>query len=86
MPWGIYLKTLDAGLHLPLSDFHEEILNKKGCSIQMLALNAVNKVVAFKVICRANGLLPDYFVFKYFLRFCATGDKYTFSVRRGGIL
>lgn len=46
----------------------------------MLTPNAVNKVVAFEMICPANGLLPDYFVFKHFFRFCATGDKYTFSV------
>ncbi|CAI9267856.1 unnamed protein product [Lactuca saligna] len=56
---------------------------KNGCSIQMLTLNAVNKAVVFEMICPANDPLPDYFVFKYFFRFCATGDKYTFSVRRG---
>lgn len=70
---GVYLKTLDASLRLPLSDFQEEVLQKIGCSIHMLTHNVVNKVVAFKMICRANDLLPDYFVFKY-----------TFSVRRGG--
>ena len=50
----------------------------------MLTPNAVNKVVASEMICRANGYLPDYFVFKFFFRFCITGDKCTFSVRRGG--
>ena len=49
----------------------------------MLTPNAVNKVVAFEMICRANGYLPDYFVFKYFFRFCCTGDKCTFYVQRG---
>ncbi|CAI9274789.1 unnamed protein product [Lactuca saligna] len=52
--------------------------------VQMLTPNSLNKVVAFKMICRANNYLPDYFVFKYFFRFCVTRDKYTFSVRRGG--
>ncbi|CAI9281232.1 unnamed protein product [Lactuca saligna] len=42
------------------------------------------KVVAFEMICRANGYLLDYFVFKYFFRFCWTGDKFMFSVRRDG--
>lgn len=66
---GVYLKTLDSGLRLPLTDFQHEIFLKNGCSIQMLTPNVVNKVVAFEVICRANGMLPDYFVFKYFFRF-----------------
>lgn len=82
---GIYLKTLDAGLRLPLSDFLGGGSIEKWGSIQMLTPNVVNKVVAFKMICRANDLLPYYFVLKYFFRFCATGDKYTFSVRCGGI-
>ncbi|CAI9286930.1 unnamed protein product [Lactuca saligna] len=50
----------------------------------MLTPNAVNKVVAFEMIYRANGYLPDYFVFKYFFHFCCSVDKYMFSVRRGG--
>lgn len=45
----------------------------------MLTLNVVNKVVAFEMVFLANGYLLDYFVFKYFFRFCCTGDKYTFS-------
>lgn len=36
------------------------------------------------MICRANGLLLYYFFFKYFFKFCAIGDKYTFSVQHGG--
>ena len=36
------------------------------------------------MICRANDYLLDYFVFKYFFRFCLTSDKCTFSVRKGG--
>ncbi|CAI9291263.1 unnamed protein product [Lactuca saligna] len=80
----VYQKTLDAGLRLPLTDFQEEVLQNDGCSIQMLTPNAVNKVVAFEMICQPNGYLPDYFMFKYFFRFCCTGDKYTFSIQRGG--
>ncbi|CAI9297856.1 unnamed protein product [Lactuca saligna] len=63
---GVYLKTLDAGICFPLTDFQEEVLQKDGCSLLMLTPNAVNKVVAFEMICRANGYLPDYFVFKFF--------------------
>ena len=74
----IYQKTLDAGLRLPLTDFQKEVLHKDGCNIQMLTPNAVNKVVAFEMICRANGYLPNYFVFKYFFRFCCTSDKSRF--------
>ncbi|CAI9286568.1 unnamed protein product [Lactuca saligna] len=51
---GIYQKTLDAGLRLPLTKFQDEVLPKDGCSIQMLTPNVVNKVVAFEMICRAN--------------------------------
>ncbi|CAI9290861.1 unnamed protein product [Lactuca saligna] len=81
---GVYPKTFDAGLRLPLTNFQEEILRCCGCSVQMLTLDAIHKVVAFEMICRANGIIPDYFVFKYFFRFPATNDKYTFSARRGG--
>ncbi|CAI9263678.1 unnamed protein product [Lactuca saligna] len=49
----------------------------------MLTPNIVNKVVAFEMTCRANDVLPNYFVFKYFFRFCCTGDKCTFSVWQG---
>lgn len=63
----VYLKTLNIGLRLPLTDFQEEFLQKDGCSIQMLTPNIVNKEVTFEMICRANGVLPDYFFFKYFL-------------------
>ncbi|CAI9278887.1 unnamed protein product [Lactuca saligna] len=73
---GIYQKTMDVGLLLPLTDFQEEVLQRDGCKVQMLTPNVVNKVVAFEMICRANEYLPDYFVFKYFLHFCCTGDKY----------
>ncbi|CAI9279681.1 unnamed protein product [Lactuca saligna] len=80
----VYLKTLNARLRLPLTDFQEEVLQKDCCSIQMLTPNAVNKVVSFEMICRANHILPNYFIFKYFFRFCCIGEKCTFSVRRGG--
>ncbi|CAI9287170.1 unnamed protein product [Lactuca saligna] len=50
----------------------------------MLTPNVVNKVVAFEMICSANGYVPDYFVFRFFFRFCLTGDKCTFLARRGG--
>ncbi|CAI9287024.1 unnamed protein product [Lactuca saligna] len=81
---GVYLKTLDAGIRFHLTDFQEEVFQKDGCSLQMLTPNAVNKVVLFEMICRANGYLPYYFVFKFFFRFSVTGNKCTFSVRRGG--
>ncbi|CAI9276404.1 unnamed protein product [Lactuca saligna] len=81
---GVFLKTLDVGIRFPLTDFQEEVLQKDGCSLQMLTPNVVNKVVAFEMICRENGYLPDYFVFKFFFQFCITRDKCTFSVRRGG--
>lgn len=50
----------------------------------MLTPGAVHKIVAFEMICQANDILPDYFVFKFFFRFPATNDKYTFYARRGG--
>ncbi|CAI9260064.1 unnamed protein product [Lactuca saligna] len=81
---GVFQKTLDAGIRLPLTDFQEEVLQKDDCSLQMLTPNAVNKAVAFEMICRANGYVPDYFVFKFFFWFCLTSDKCTFSARRGG--
>ncbi|CAI9270587.1 unnamed protein product [Lactuca saligna] len=60
----VFLKTLDVGIRLPLTDFQEEVLQKDGCSLQMLTPNVVNKVVAFEMICRANGateqpVIPD---------------------------
>ncbi|CAI9298460.1 unnamed protein product [Lactuca saligna] len=72
---GVSLKTLDVDIRFPLTDFQEEVLQKDGCSLQMLTPNVVNKVVAFKMICRVSGYLLDYFVFKFFFRFCITGDK-----------
>lgn len=76
----------DVGLRLPLIDFQEELLQKNGCSIQMLTPSAVNKMVAFEMIFRANNILPDFFFFKFFFRFSATGDKYTFSTHHGGYI
>lgn len=81
---GVYLKTFDAGLRLPLIDFQEEILRCNGCSVQNLTPGVVHKMVAFEMICRVNDIVPDYFVFKFFFRFAATNDKYTFSARQGG--
>ncbi|CAI9259936.1 unnamed protein product [Lactuca saligna] len=81
---GVYMKTLDAGIRFPLTDFQEKVFQKDGCSLQMLTPNAVNKVVVFEIICRANEYLPEYFVIKFFFQFCITGDKCTFLVRRGG--
>ncbi|CAI9263223.1 unnamed protein product [Lactuca saligna] len=81
---GIYQKTLDAGVRLPLTDFQEEVLQKEGCSLQMLTPNVVNKLVVFEMIYHANNYLLDYFVFKCFFRFCLTGDKCTFLVPQRG--
>lgn len=50
----------------------------------MLTPNIVRKMVAFKMICQANDIIPDFFVFKYFFRFGAIADKYTFFARCGG--
>lgn len=62
---GVYMNTLDAGLHLPLSNFQEEVLQKRGCSIQMLTSSTVNKFVAFEMIYRANGVTPgSWYAFK----------------------
>lgn len=77
------MKTFDAGLRLPLIDFQEEILQRNGCIVQMLTPGVVHKMVAFEIICWVNGIVPDYFVFKFFFRFVATNDKYTFSTRQG---
>lgn len=30
---GIFIKTFDVGLRLPLTDFQDEILQKHGCNI-----------------------------------------------------
>ncbi|CAI9268695.1 unnamed protein product [Lactuca saligna] len=59
---GVYLKTFDAGLRLSLTDIQEEILWRNGCSVQMLTPGVFHKIVAFEMICRANGIVPDYFV------------------------
>ncbi|CAI9282937.1 unnamed protein product [Lactuca saligna] len=50
---GIYLKTFEASLRLPLTKFQKELLQKNGFSAQMLTLNVVNMEVAFEMICRA---------------------------------
>lgn len=63
---GVYLKTFDVGVCLLLTDFQDELLQKHGCIIQMLTPNAVNKMVALDMLCRANGVLLDYFIFKFF--------------------
>lgn len=70
---GIYLKTIDA--------FQEEMLRCNGCNVQMLTPGVVHKIMAFELICRANNIIPDYFIFKFSFRFAATNDKYTFSAR-----
>lgn len=81
---GVYLKTFDTSLHLPLTDFQEEMLWPNGYSVQMLTPGAIHKRVDFEMICRANGIVPDYFVFNFFFRCAPTNDKYTFFAHRGG--
>lgn len=81
---SIYLKTFDAGLRHPLTNFQEELLQKNGCNIHMLTSDAVNKMMEFEMICWTNGVPPNFFIFKFFLWFNATDDKYTFSARRSG--
>lgn len=81
---GVYLKTLVVGLHRPLTDFQEELLRRNGCNVQMLTPNAFHKMVDLKMICLANGIIPYFFVFKYYFQFGATGDKYTIYACRGG--
>lgn len=49
----------------------------------MITPNVVNKMVTFEMICNTNGVIPEYFFFKFFFRFSAIRDKYTFSARRG---
>ncbi|CAI9298690.1 unnamed protein product [Lactuca saligna] len=63
---GVYVKTFDTGLQLPLTDFQEEMLRRNGCSVQMLTPDAIHKTVAFEMIWRDNGIIPDFFVFKFF--------------------
>ncbi|CAI9277823.1 unnamed protein product [Lactuca saligna] len=83
-PFGkivVYLKTLDVGLCLPLTNFQDELLRRNVCNIQMLTPNAVHKIVAFEMICRANDIILDFF-FRYFFWFGAISDKYTFFAWR----
>ncbi|CAI9281594.1 unnamed protein product [Lactuca saligna] len=40
---GVYLKTFDAGLRLPLTNFQEELIRHNGCNIQMLTHSVVHK-------------------------------------------
>ncbi|CAI9285482.1 unnamed protein product [Lactuca saligna] len=61
----VYRKTFTVGLRLPLTDFKDELLQKHGCSIQILTPNSLNNMVAFEMIYRANDILPDYFVFLF---------------------
>lgn len=51
--------------------------------IDQLFPNGVNKIVAFEMICRCNGVVPHIWVFRHFFRLLAssTGDNYTFCVR-----
>ena len=81
---GVYLKTIDAGLHLPFTNFQEELLRHNGYNVLMLTPSVVHKMLAFEMICRANGIVPDFFVFKFFFQFAATNDKYTFSASHKG--
>ncbi|CAI9302842.1 unnamed protein product [Lactuca saligna] len=81
---GVYLNNFDAGLRLPLTNFQEELHRRKDFNFQMLTPSVVHKMVAFEMICRANDIVPVFFVFKFFFRFAATNDKYTFFDCRGG--
>ena len=81
---GVYLKTFDAALRLPLTNFQEELLYRNSCNVQMLTPSDVHKMVAVEMICMANDIVPDFFVFKFFFRFVARNHKYTFSARHGG--
>ncbi|CAI9287043.1 unnamed protein product [Lactuca saligna] len=75
-----YGLTLADGVEFPTSGV--VITSPPPGSVQMLTPSAVHKIVAFEMICRANGIVLDYFVFNFFFRFVATNNKYTFSARR----
>lgn len=57
---------VDAGLRLPHIDFEEELLHHNRCSIQMLTPNMVHKMLAFEMIFWVDGIIPDFFIFKFF--------------------
>lgn len=50
----------------------------------MLNPNVVHKMVAFEMIYEVNGIIRNFFVFKYFSQFGTTGNKYIFSACCGG--
>lgn len=75
---GVYVRTFDAGYRLPITYFLNEVLRKNGINIYDLTPNALNKVVAFEMMCRSQDFLPSLPVFKNFFRFFTVGDKFTF--------
>ncbi|CAH1437508.1 unnamed protein product [Lactuca virosa] len=57
---GIYVKTFYAGDRLPTTDFMAELLQKNGVNIYELTPKVVMKVVVFEILCRSQGLEPDF--------------------------
>lgn len=55
----IYVKHFDARYHLPMSYFFREVLRTHKFHINQLVPNGINKVVAFEMLFRANGISPD---------------------------
>ncbi|CAH1451387.1 unnamed protein product [Lactuca virosa] len=64
--FGTYTKHFDAGYRLPTSDFFREVLHTHKVHINQFLPNGINKLVAFEMLYRANGIKPDIWVFRHF--------------------
>lgn len=63
---GVPIPIFEAGLRLPMSDFFDDTMRQYGFSVDYLTPDAVKKIVGFKMACRALGVLPQLWAFKYF--------------------
>ncbi|TVU43047.1 hypothetical protein EJB05_09483, partial [Eragrostis curvula] len=66
----VYADALDAGMRVPLHDFHAALLRHYGLAPAQLAPNAWRYVAAFVLLCRDAGVDPLLSVFQHFFSVC----------------
>ena len=70
------------GYRLLKNNFLDEVLHKNDINIYELTPNIMNKIVAFKILCRSQGFLPSIWVFENFFRFSTVEDKFAFYAQK----
>lgn len=62
---SILLAIFEVRFHLPVFDFFSEVIREYGFSVHDLTSNSVDKIVGFKLGCRALSVVPHFQAFQF---------------------